>query len=725
VKAPLSFKLTRRRLLAASLAVAAMSACGAPAPSRPTAEAPTAAVATNQASALPTQAPAASAPAALQRPEAVWLDFVAFWDKAQYEPMYAMVAPEAKGRITYDDFSQLYTDLRDTVSLKHVAAEIASSLINGSTAQVGYVARLESDRFGTMEQKQTVTLGRSGDAWLVQWLPSLVLPGMDYGCKLALDSTDNPRGPILDRHGAPLASLGVRVVVGVVPGQVEDEETLLATLAKILNQPASSIKKSYDNPAHPDWFMPVGELSAQDAQAAYGQLTSIPGVLLREKPVRYYPEGTTAAHLTGYVGLIREEQLSEMKSLGYRADDIIGQTGLEQSFEAQLAGKRGSRLLVMSAAGAVVTVAAERKAVPSQSLYTAIDLPLLRTSMDLLKDKKGAIVALDPRNGQVLAMASSPSFDPNMIVAGMSSKQWQDLMDNPGRPMVNRAIQSELPLGSVFKIVTESAALEAGLYTPESTFTCTGTWTGLGSGYTKTCWLLTGHGTLTLAQGLTESCDVVFYELGKALDGADREALARMAEAFGFGAKTGIDGLSEAAGLVPTPEWKEATLGESWFPGDSVNLAIGQGNLLVTPLQVANMLAAVANGGTLYRPRLVLGVGDASGAPPSETKPEVIRTLPVKAEHLKSIQDSLLAGCMSPAGTAYAALGSMTIPVAGKTGTAENPGGKPHAWFAGYAPADKPELVVAVLIENGGEGSLVAAPIFRQVVESYLQPASG
>jgi len=265
-----------------------------------------------------------------------------------------------------------------------------------------------------------------------------------------------------------------------------------------------------------------------------------------------------------------------------------------------------------------------------------------------------------------------------------------------------------------------AAALEEGGFTPGSTFNCPGTWYGLGKDWPKTCWLERGHGQVNLVQALTVSCDVTFYELGKRLYELDPTLLPRYARLFGLGAPVGLGIAGEVAGLVPDADWKMAELGEAWFSGDSVNLAIGQGYLLVTPLQVASMVAAVGNGGTLYRPQLVLKVAASSEEPEQVFEPQELGRLPVRPETLSAIQEGLLGAVIGPRGTATHAFEGMEVAVAGKTGTAENPDDDPHAWFAGYAPADDPLIAVAVVIENGGEGSQVAAPLFRQMVEAFF-----
>jgi penicillin-binding protein 2 len=332
----------------------------------------------------------------------------------------------------------------------------------------------------------------------------------------------------------------------------------------------------------------------------------------------------------------------------------------------------------------------------------------------------GAIVALDPNSGQILAMVSWPTFDPNAFVSGLSSEEWQTLANDPGRPLVNRAVQGAYPPGSVFKIVTMAAALEAGGFTPRSTFTCTGLWEGLGPDWPKTCWVETGHGQINLIQALIVSCDVAFYDIGLALHNLDSGLLPDYARQFGLGSPTGLEGLDEATGLVPDDAWKTTALGEGLIPGDSVNVAIGQGYLLTTPLQIAHMLAAVANGGTIYQPQILLKVAASSEEPEEFFAPQIIGQLPVSPEHLAAIQEGLVGVVASPYGTAHEAFQGLEVSVAGKTGTAETGTGEPHAWFAGYAPADAPQIAVAVIVEYGGDGAKVAAPIFRQVIEAFF-----
>ncbi len=304
------------------------------------------------------------------------------------------------------------------------------------------------------------------------------------------------------------------------------------------------------------------------------------------------------------------------------------------------------------------------------------------------------------------------------------------LLNDPGQPLLNRATQGAYPSGSTFKLITFAAALNSGLYTPDTRYTSTGSWSRLGEAYTKYDWLSGGHGTISLRQAVVVSCNTCFYDVGYTIDGADNTLLPRIARAFGLGQPTGIQGVAESPGLIPDPEWKLAETGEGWATGDAVNMAIGQGYVQVTPLQMANVIAAIANGGTLYRPTLIDRIGAAGDAPEEHPPAEVIGQLPLAADQLAVLQGALWDVTHAGSGTATHRFQNFAVPVAGKTGTAEAPPGQPHAWFVGYAPAepfttpdgravDAPELAIAIVLEHTGEGSEAAAPLFRRVVEAY------
>ena len=654
----------------------------------------------------------------------VALGFLEGWERADYRGMYALLSPPAQAEITQAEFAQYYHDAATEITLTALEAQLVSLLQDGPQGQAAYRLAIDTLLVGRIEADNLMSLSYADGRWGVNWSPGLIFRELEGGNILRLFRRAPSRGNIYDRYGTGLAVEDQVVTVGVVPGQMEDEERLLAELGWILGLEATSIKERYAL-ARPEWYVPIGDLSFEASQVHYSTLSSLPGVVLKDNWVRAYPENSLAAHLLGYMGRIEQGEQAEWVAKGYSGDELVGKAGLERWGEPYLAGQRGGTLVVLTPTGRQLVTIKEQMAVQSRSIYTTLDQRLQQVAEAALGDERGAIVALDPDTGQILAMASRPTFDPNLFIMGIDSGQWQVLASDASRPLVNRATQGTYPPGSVFKIVTMAAALEEGGLTPGSTFNCPGTWYGLGKDWPKTCWLERGHGQVDLVQALSVSCDVTFYELGKRLDELDPALLPRYARLFSLGAPISLGVMEEAAGLVPDLDWKIAELGEAWFPGDSVNLAIGQGYLLVTPLQVATMVAAVGNGGTLYRPQLVLKVSASSEEPEQVFEPQELGRLPIKPETLSAIQEGLLGAVVSPGGTAYQALEGMEVAVAGKTGTAENPDGDPHAWFAGYAPADDPRIAVVVLVENGGEGSQVAVPLFRQVVEAFFALQQG
>ncbi len=661
------------------------------------------------------------------RSEAAAQAFLQAWELGDYHAMYDLLSSGAKAAISRQAFVERYQDVAAEATIISVATRLRSALQKGDRAQVAYSLTLDTILVGPIEAENTMTLSlesspesdQEGARWGIDWSPRLILPELGDTMLLHMIDRIPSRGNIYDREGRGLATEGVVVVVGAVPGRIEDEARLLAELSRITGLEAEKIKARYAA-ARPDWFVPIADISVETYEAHAHVLDNLPGVELRQDYVRAYRPGGLAAHLIGYLGPIDQAELALWAARGYGGDELVGKAGLERWGEKYLAGRRGGVLTVITPQGDLVTTLQERSASPSRSIYSTIDRDFQEKVQAILGERVGAIVALDPSSGQILAIASSPTFDPNFFAAKMTTEQWQALLSDPSQPLLDRAIQGTYAPGSVFKIVTTAVALEEGDFTPDSTFECTGTWQGLGPAWTKTCWLKRGHGTISLSAGLTASCDVVFYELGQYCDERDRALLAGYARQFGLGRPTGLEGFDEAAGLAPDPAWKREALGEAWFPGDSVNLAIGQGYMLVTPLQVAVMLAAIGHRGILYHPQAILRVDALPEEPEQTFAPQEMGRLPLSAENLAVIQEALLGVTTQSYGTAKEAFAGLEVPVAGKTGTAENPGDEPHAWFAGYAPADDPQIAVAVVIEQGGEGSKVAAPIFRQVIEAFF-----
>jgi penicillin-binding protein 2 len=398
----------------------------------------------------------------------------------------------------------------------------------------------------------------------------------------------------------------------------------------------------------------------------------------------------------------------------------VGLAGVENWAEHDLAGQRGGRLVTLSPAHQVLSEIATLTSRAGSSVYLTIDTLFQATVEHLLGQRLGAIAVMDPNSGAIYALASYPRFKPAVFSTGFDVDAWAKLYTNDKRPLLDRSTQGLYPPGSVFKVVTLGAALEALDLKPDTMFMCTGKWEGLGQEFEKKCWLQGGHGRINLVDGLTQSCDVVFYEVGLALHRHDPQLLPNWARAFGLGVSTETRGLLESAGVAPDDAWKQATYSQPLFDGDAVNTAIGQGYMLATPLQIVRLLAAIGNGGRLLRPRLIDKIVGVDGtAQVFDT--EVAGTLPLSPESLALIRHSLEAVASGAQGTARYAFNNIPYTVAGKTGTAESGQDKPHAWFAGYAPTDEPRLAIAVILEHAGEGSKEAAPLFRQVAEAFCE----
>jgi penicillin-binding protein 2 len=627
-----------------------------------------------------------------------------------------------------DSFLSTYQDTATAAAILRVTPRLLSALQTGTQATVSFAATLHTAQVGTLEVHNEMALTFQDGRWGVRWSPALIFPQLSDDSFVQLTTQAPPRGNIYDRNGSGLAVQGqqVEVEVGIVPGHIEDETAILQQLSVLLGETPAELKAHYaDMPQ--DWYVPLGRISAEAGQAHLDLLESTPGVHL--KPIfsrAYIPSASIgvdppplAPHLVGIVGPIPQEEVDLWRAQGYNGDEMVGRLGLERWGEPYLAGEFSARLEILTTAGQSVAVLADRPARENRNLYTTFDREFQTAVQAILGEQLGAIAVLEVNTARVLALATWPLFDPQPFATGISQQQWLRLQSDPRRPMVNRATQGTYPAGSVFKIVTIIAGMEAGGLTESSSFVCKGVWTGLGSQWPKKCWATRGHGTIALNKALTVSCDITFYQVGLMLNGLSTTVLPDYAQRCGFGALTGIE-VEESAGLLPGPDWKIQATGEGWAPGDAVNLAIGQGELQVTPLQVAVLLAAVGNGGTLYRPQLVQMIAVDPATPDWTFSPAVAGRLPVSPENLAVIQDSLAKVTSETYGTAYLPFQGLSIAVAGKTGTAESGSELPHSWFAGYAPAQDPEIAIAVIVENSGEGAKFAAPLVRRVVETYF-----
>lgn len=565
-----------------------------------------------------------------------------------------------------------------------------------------------------------------------------LLQGAQYK-KIAEDNrlrklySQGPRGTMYDRNGAVLVSNRPSFAVSVIPAEYAKPEAVTPFLAELAGMTPAAVENllaaGRDMPYSPCRII----IDADQATIAKieERKNSLPGVIIEAMPVRYYVYGSLAAHVFGYIGRINAEEYAARKAAGYNPSDLIGKDGLEWVWEDYLRGVAGGEEVEVNAQGQEVGVVRQKAAIPGHSLVLTLDANLQKAAEEILAAqldasrtrghpaKGGAIVVLDVATGGVLAMASSPAFDPNVFVRGISERDWSALLTNPNDPLTNRAIQNAYPPGSVFKIVTATAALDLGAVTPEEIINDQGSY--VVGGWTFYGWEPRGLGRLNIVDALAWSSDPFFYEMGRRV-GVDR--LAAYALTYGLGSKSGIKLPGEVKGNVPTEAWKEATYGEPWYLGETIIAAIGQGYYLVTPLQQALLLMAVANGGPIYRPMLVSKIFKPDGSLRQVFKPEVMRTVYLKP----AIWDTLRRGLAKVVteGTGTSSFLGFPQPVAGKTGSAETGRGTVHSWFACYAPADKPQIAVAALLEDAGEGAEAAVPVVRKVLEAYFGlPAAG
>jgi penicillin-binding protein 2 len=438
-----------------------------------------------------------------------------------------------------------------------------------------------------------------------------------------------------------------------------------------------------------------------------------------------YPNGDSLAHVLGYMNEVTEEQLKELANKGFVSGDLIGAAGLEGQYDDILSGSRGGLLATITPEGVIDETIAEKPAVPGKDIVLTINSAIQKKAEAELGQKVGAVVVMDPRDNSVLALASWPRFDPNAFIRGLTSEEASSLFNDPKQPFLNRPTLAEYPPGSTFKPVTMAAGIEKGGFSTSSTLPCPPVWTGLGEAYAQKNWQNVDRGYLTPAEGLMASCDPVFYEMGKTLDFKGEDIFPEFIRQFGFGSPTGI-GVEEADGNVPDAAWKEENIGEAWFTGDAVNMAIGQGYMTATPLQIVNVYSAFAGDGVLRKPLLIAKMGQGGTGAFEEYKAETIHPLPVSAGTLDSIRYGLYLVTQSPGGTSYRAWAGTSLDVAGKSGTAEDLSqGSDHVFFAAYANRSAPSIVALGALEEGQSGSAEVAPMLRRIMEGYMAGSLG
>lgn len=553
--------------------------------------------------------------------------------------------------------------------------------------------------------------------------------------RLRLVKSPAPRGILYDRLNVKIADSRPGFDLLLVPEDVKDWDMTKDRLQKLVNITPETIDEKLEQSQDRPQFQAVKlkeDLSWEDTVKIESYKFAIPGVILDVAPKRLYLYPEAAAHLIGYLGEISEKQLKEPGNSGYGPGDLIGKYGIEKSLESDLKGTEGGKEVEVDALGRKINVVNWNAPYPGNNVKLTIDIRTQVAAWAALRDQVGAAVAMEPKTGRILAMVSTPSFDPNVLSSGISATEWKELIENPLNVLNNRVIQGQYPPASTFKPIHATAALEEKAITPATRIYSGPSFRFAGRDYRD--WKEEGHGTISVHRAIVESSDTFFYQTGLML-GVDR--LATYSRSFGFGSRTGIPMLNEKAGIVPSTEWKKKTYGVKWYDGETISVSVGQGYMLTTPLQLLDAYAAIANGGTLYTPQVVEEITNPTGTLIKGFTPEERGKVSVSPETLAFVRAALAGVVEEDGGTAHF-LKASGLKIAGKTGTAQvsklikrtknvksiTYKYRDHAWFAGFAPYDDPKIAVVVIVEHGGFGASAAAPVARELFKAYLTPES-
>jgi len=546
-----------------------------------------------------------------------------------------------------------------------------------------------------------------------------------------------PRGLIHDRLGIKIAENRPGFDLYIVPEDVKDWPRTKQMLASLIDIDEETINERLEKSKKRPPFQAVKlreDLSWDETVRVESSKFEMPGIMLDVAPKRSYVFGEATAHLLGYLGEVNEKEIKERESeeYSYSPGDLIGKYGLEKYYETELRGVDGGKELEVDALGRKTRVVNWIPPYPGNNMKLTIDIRTQVAAWIALKDKVGAAVAMDPKTGKVLAMVSTPTFDPNALSTGISRDEWRELIENPLNVLNNRAVQGQYPPASTYKPIHAAAALEEGVITPDTKIFSGPAFWFAGRAYRD--WKEEGHGIINVHRAIVESSDTFFYQVGLKL-GIDR--LADYTRRFGFGTKTGVPIHNEKAGLVPSSEWKKKAYGVKWYEGETISVSVGQGYMLTTPLQLLNAYAAIANGGTLWKPILVEEISTPEGKSVSKASTEKRGELGISEKTMSHVRDGLRGVTHDDGGTARFLSRTTDLKIAGKTGTAQVAKlikrtkdvesiaykYRDHAWFAGFAPYDDPQIAVVVIVEHGGFGASAAAPVARELFQAYLGKA--
>ena len=570
--------------------------------------------------------------------------------------------------------------------------------------------------------------------WFLQVLHGGDMRGLSENNRIRLVRVPAARGVVYDRHGEILIDNRPSFDVVFVPEDARDRRSTLRNLAAQLSESEAELHSTMRAPSKRPPYEGIvvrRDVEWQGVVALETHQLDLPGVSLQVGPRRYYPYGPMAAHLLGYVGEVNEHELADADpTSGYRPGDLVGKASLEKAWDNELRGTPGGQQVEVDALGRRVRVLQEVPDIPGNNVTLTIDRDLQEAAEDALGASNGAVVVLDPRNGEVLAMVSHPAYDPNVFARGIRRDEWRSLVQDRLHPLGNRTVQGQYPPGSTFKIAVAAGALEVGV-SPSFGVSCGG---GMQfGGHYFHCWKKGGHGGVAMHEAIVQSCDVFFYQVGQRM-GVD--AIADYARRLGLGLQTGIRLEHEKAGTIPDSQWKRKRFNQPWFAGETLSVAIGQGYVTATPLQMAQLAAMIANGGIRYRPQYVKRIDAPDGTVKEEFAPEVLGDAHLKQSTVDLVRSAMRDVVMTDRGTGKKSR-VVGIDVAGKTGTAQAMGAedagnrdartkRDHAWFIAFAPVENAELAIAVLVEHAGEhGGTVAAPVAQQIFNRYFTRGQG
>ena len=681
----------------------------------------------------------------MEDPERAANVYLNAWARQDFVTMYQMLSYNSQQAIPYDDFQSVYQEAQNLTTM-NTLSYVPVALMRESDRVVVFRYNLTFEtnilgEFTDPNRDMRLLLDKDSNAWRLAWSLGDIFPEMGNGATLRFTPSIPRRANIYDRNGEILADQnGVIVQVNVIEEEVADLPSCLTALSTALNKPVADIQERFDR-AGQNWVVDVGTLEPPDYLNNQTALESLCKATFSQKAIRRYLRGSLMPHILGNVGYPEPDELEALVRQGFDAETIIGKSGIERSWDETLRGKPGGRLALYGSNGALIRTLAEATSQIPESLWLTIDADLqeylLRTLGEAYVDasdswaigSKGAsAIVLDVNTGEILAMASYPTYDGNAlnpfpaIGRTVANDIQTQVGTDPRNPLLNRPVQGIYPSGSVMKIIDAMAVADSGVFPMDYSYGCSGLWEYEGD--VRTDWLAGGHGRVTIATALAQSCNPFFYEVGFRMNEVDPNLLPMYAKRFGLGAPTGLSqDLSEAAGTIPDPEWIRVNRGLTWTYSNAVNMAIGQGEVEVTPLQMTRLYAAVANGGTLYRPQLVRETGVLDQRT-FVAFPDANGDFDLNADVMALVKQGLCAVPTERYGTAAHIFKDSPLlnqGVCGKTGTAQAAGPvASHAWFMAYAPKDNPQIAVGVMVENSGEGSAVGAPLARRILEYYF-----